>query len=236
MRAVIASLARALGGLADPVVGKVIAKTVGITVLVFIALGAALYYALVYALAQFGLSGGGFAEAAAAAILAIAAFWLLFRVVALAVLQFFADEVVAAVEQRHYAAAAQAARTVPLKRDIANAARGIIRTLSVNALVLPVALILAFTAIGPAVVFLLANAVLLGRELTDMTWHRYQETAGFARSPVSRAEQVMLGAAIAGVMLVPVVNLLAPVIGAAAGAHLTHKRMAERAVEPKEQQ
>ena len=51
----------------------------------------------------------------AAVLLVPIAMWLLFRVVALAVLQFFADEVVAAVEARHYPARAAQARPLPLR-------------------------------------------------------------------------------------------------------------------------
>jgi len=36
---------------------------------------------------------------------------------------------------------------------------------------------------------------------------------------------VLLGAAVAGMMLVPFLNLIAPVIGAAAGTHLVLRRL-----------
>jgi uncharacterized protein involved in cysteine biosynthesis len=42
---------------------------------------------------------------------------------------------------------------------------------------------------------------------------------------VGKAERVLLGAAMAGLMVVPLVNLLAPVIGAAAGTHLVLRRL-----------
>jgi len=78
-------------------------------------------------------------------------------------------------------------------------------------------------------VFLAVNAVLLGRELTDMAWLRH--CAGDERgNPVGRGERLLMGAAIAGMMLVPALNLVAPVIGAAAGTHLVLRRL-ERAGE-----
>jgi len=228
MGPVLISLVRAVRQMADRAIATVLAKTLLVTLGVFAALGAGLYLALVRLFAWAGWESGGFAEAAAAALIAIAAFWLLFRIVALAVLQFFADEIVAAVEQRHYAQTALNARPIPLHRDAANAARGIARALAVNAVALPVALAVWFTALGPAIVFLGANAVLLGRELTDMTWLRYRWQEPGAAHPVPRFEQIALGGAIAALMLVPLVNLAAPLIGAAAGAHLTHRRMAQR--------
>jgi uncharacterized protein involved in cysteine biosynthesis len=98
------------------------------------------------------------------------------------------------------------------------------RALGYNLLALPVAAVLAFTAIGPALVFLAVNAVLLGRELTDMAWLRHCH--GNERDyPVGRAERFVLGAVIAGMMLVPLAGLFAPVIGAAAGTHLVLRRL-----------
>ena len=92
---------------------------------------------------------------------------------------------------------------------------------------IPIAVVLIFTAIGPAVVFVLVNAVLLGRELTDMTWVRFGQD-GAAKTPVSGVDRFMLGGIVAGMMLVPGLGLLAPVIGTAAGTHVTHRAMADR--------
>ena len=227
MSSVIKALAMALGQLTDRAVLKVLLKSVLVTLLVFVALGAALYFALVYAFDAYGLEGGGLAGAAAAVLIAGVSFWFLFRVVALAVLQFFADEIVAAVEAKYYPEAAAKARKLPFRRDLANSARGIGRTIGWNALALPVALVLFFTAIGPAAVFLLVNAVLLGRELTDMAWLRHCGNAP-ADNPVPKARRFLLGGAVAMIMLVPFVNLIASVLGAAAGTHLAHGAMDER--------
>ena len=98
------------------------------------------------------------------------------------------------------------------------------RAVGYNLLALPVALVLLFTAIGPAIVFVLVNAVLLGRELTEMTWVRYTHDASQA-PPVSGVDRALLGGAMAGMLLIPGLGLLAPVIGTAAGTHLTHRAM-----------
>ncbi len=226
MSAVFTSLAKAFGQLTDRAVLCVVAKSVALTVLVFVVLGWALYAGLVEAFARAGLAGeaGGFAGAAAAVLIAGLAFWFLFRVVALAVLQFFADEIVEAVEARHYPEACAQARHLPFRRDLANSLRGIGRTLAVNALALPLAVVLMFTGIGTAVVFLGVNAWLLGRELTDMAWLRHCGDADGAErdNPVAKGQRIALGAVIAAIMLVPIANVLAPILGAAAGTHLTH--------------
>jgi len=224
MNAVFDALAKAFGQLSDRAVIGVLVKSVLVTLLVFAGLGVGLYFVLVASFEAAGLSGGGFASAATAAVIAILAAWLLFRVIALAVLQFFADEIVAAVEAKHYPERSKQAKPLPFRRDLANSLRGIGRTIGVNLLALPVAILLLVTGVGAAVVFLAVNAWLLGRELTDMAWLRHccEDTSG---NPVPRAQRILLGGVIAGIMVVPFVNLLAPIVGAAAGTHLTHRAM-----------
>lgn len=227
MTQVVSALGKAIGQLLDPAVLRVLGKTVVVTLLVFVALGVGLYAALVWLFAWMGWSDGGLAEATAAALIALLSGWLLFRVVALAVLQFFADEIVAAVEARHYPVAAASASRLPIAKDLANSLHGVGRALLFNLLALPVAAFLFFTAIGPAIVFLVVNAVLLGRELTDMSWLRHCG-GNPAGNPVPKFERLALGGAVAALMLVPFVNFLAPVIGAAAGTHLTQGCLARR--------
>jgi len=227
VKTVMKALGKAMRQLGDPMVVRVLVKSVGVTLLVFVALGASLFAGLTWAFAAAGLSDGGLASAAAAVLIAVLAAWLLLRVVAVAVLQFFADEVVAAVEQAHYPEAAKRAKPLPFRRDLANSLRGIGRTVAANLLALPVALVLLITGIGAAAVFLGVNAWLLGRELTDMAWLRHCDAGDneAAENPVPRLERVLLGGAIAAIMLVPVLGLVAPVIGAAAGTHLAQKAM-----------
>lgn len=230
MSAVLAAIVKALGQLGDRAVVAVLVKSVAVTLAVFALAGWGLYEGLAVVLREERIAAllpEGFAPAAqalAALVIGLAAFWFLFRVVALAVLQFFADDVVAAVEARHYPALAGQARPLPLAREVAVAARGMLRVIGYNLLALPLAAVLAVTAIGPAAVFLAVNALLLGRECTDMAWLRH--CAGDERgNPVGAGERFLLGAAVAGLMLVPLVNLLAPVVGAAAGTHLVLRRL-----------
>ncbi|MEP5937726.1 MAG: EI24 domain-containing protein [Erythrobacter sp.] len=223
MTLAIRSLLLGFGQLRDPAVLRVLAKSLVLTVLVFVTLGVGLYFGLVFWFDEMGLSDSGMAGAATAALLALISFWFLFRVVALAVLQFFADEVVQAVERKHYPDAMHHARALPFREDLSNSLKGVGRALLFNLIALPVALVLLFTAIGPAVVFLLVNSVLLGRELTDMAWLRHRPEPS-AIAPVGAGQRLILGACVAGLMLVPFVNLLAPIIGAAAGTHMVHIR------------
>jgi uncharacterized protein involved in cysteine biosynthesis len=78
------------------------------------------------------------------------------------------------------------------------------------------------TAIGPALVFGAINAVLLGRELTEMVALRHRDAAGKAPLP-GLPTRTALGAVVVALLLVPLVNLIAPVIGAAMATHLIHR-------------
>lgn len=93
---------------------------------------------------------------------------------------------------------------------------------------LPVALVLLVTGVGPPLVFLLVNAVLLGRELQDMVWLRHRHDPQ-AAAPLTGVNRALLGGAVAGLMTVPFVNLLAPLLGAAAATHLVHRAKAPHA-------
>jgi uncharacterized protein involved in cysteine biosynthesis len=226
MNAVLTALKKALAQMGDKVVARLLVKTALLTLLAFIGLGAAAYFGLTAVFAATGLDQTGLAGAVAAVLVTGLAFWFLFRVVALAVLQFFADEIVIAVEERHYPQAAACARKLPFQRDLRNSLSGAGRALLYNALAAPIALALIFTAVGPAAVFLTVNAVLLGRELTDMTWLRHcGEPPHFkpTPSPVPKAQRFMLGLVIAAIMLVPLANFLGALLGAAAGTHLVHR-------------
>lgn len=229
MSVVVTALTKAFSQLLDPAVVRVLVKSVLVTLLVFAGFAWALWFAIEASLQWAMLpflpdDYEGPAAAVLAFFLSAVLFWLLFRIVAVAVLQFFADEIVAAVEQAHYPEAAEQAKPLPLQRELAYSFKGIGRALLFNILALPVAAFLLITAIGPAVVFLFVNAVLLGRELTDMAWLRHCEGAPEA-NPVPAFQRLVLGAVVTAIMVVPFANLLAPILGAAAGAHLSHLAM-----------
>ena len=222
------ALTLALGQMLDPAILRVLGKTIAITLALFVAVGFALYFGLEQAFAYFSLDGGGFASAALATVIAIVSFWLLFRLVALAVLQFFAEDVVRAVEARHYRDEASVAREIGFAEGLCHSSGATMRAILANAAALPVAALLAPTGLGAPLVFWLVNAVLLGRELQDMVWLRYRldETEN---APVGALTRFALGGVVAGLLAVPVVNFIAPVLGAASATHLVHRGRAKNA-------
>jgi len=219
----LSAFALAIGQLGDRNILAVLLKSVVLTLAVFAALGAGLWFAI----ARWGMAdgNGGFIAAVVAGLLLIVSLWLLFRFVALAVLQLFGDEVVRAVEARHYPAAAATARPLGWREELRAGAKGLLRALGYNLLALPFAFVLMATAIGPAILFATVNAVLLGRELTEMAALRHCDDTGQAPLP-GFATRTALGAVVVALLLVPFVNLLAPVLGAAAATHLVHRKRA----------
>jgi uncharacterized protein involved in cysteine biosynthesis len=206
----------ALRDLTDPAVVRVFVKSMIVTLIVFAALGVGVF-ALLDRWAGHSLS------AVAATAVMILGGWLLFRVVAIAVLQLFGDEVVAAVERRAYPAAHGSARGVGLGRGLRMGLGSAGRALAANLVMLPVYLALLFTAIGPAIAFFVVNGWLLGRDLGDTVGSRHLDDAAMRGwRAATKGERFVLGLAVTGLFMVPLANLFAPILGAAMATHLFH--------------
>lgn len=214
--------------LGDRAILAVVAKSLAVTLALLATLGVGLWYAGGALARWLGLNPTASGIAGVVALLAGVAFgWLIFRALAIAVVGLFADEVVEAVERRHYPDALAAARPVPFARGLAMGARSAARTLLWNLAAVPLYVLLLATGVGTPIGFLLVNALLLGRDLGDMVAARHR-TAGqlSAFRSATRVPRALLGAAATALFLIPVVNLLAPVIGAAMATHLFHRRLA----------
>lgn len=229
MLSVTRSLMLACRELARPRVAAVLARSLAVSLLLYAALAGAGWWGLdaLFATAGFTdalFAGAGPLRAALSVLLVGIGLWLGWRIVAMAVIAFFADDVVALVEQRHYPAAARRARDPSLPTQARVALAGAGRALLANLLVLPVALALLVTGVGTLALFLLVNAVLLGRELQDMVWLRHRADAG-TPAPFTRAERFLLGGVVAVLLAVPGVAFIAPLLGAAAATHLLHRKL-----------
>lgn len=218
------AFALSIGQLTDPAILRVLAKSLAVTLAIFALLGAALYVGLRAAFAALaGVEIDGSLAGAAVVVLLVLGAWLLFRVIAIAVIGLFGDEVVAAVEARHYPAAHAAARPVGVARSTRMAIGSAARAVAVNVLMVPVYIALLFTAIGPAIAFFLVNALLLGRDLGEMVASRHMDDAtmrGWRKA--TRGRRFVLGLAGTGLFVVPGLNLFAPIIGASMATHQFH--------------
>ncbi len=220
----IRALSLTFAQLGDPAILKVLAKSLAVTLAIFTIAGIALVEGARWAAEAYGWGReSGFVAAAVAALATIAAAWLLFRAVAIPVIGFFANEVVAAIERKHYPEAAAVALAPSLTVSLRLAIASILRLIGLNLLMLPAYAVLLFTAIGPVILFAAVNAILLGRDLGEMVAVRHLDRARtglWLRQ--TRASRALLGLIVSGLFLVPLLNLIAPIIGAGLATHLFH--------------
>jgi uncharacterized protein involved in cysteine biosynthesis len=195
-------------------------KTLLLSLMAFALLALALWFAVHAARVHFGWGAaawGGWAEAAATVIGIAAAAWLLFRAVAIAIMNLFADDIIVAVERDSYPEAAARARPVGWAHSLHFALRSLARTIGWNLLALPAYALLLATGIGTIGLFLMLNAILLGRDLADMVEPRHP-----GLPPIPRGSRWLMGLVSALLFLVPLLNLLAPIWSAAMAVHMLH--------------
>ncbi len=224
---VLRALSRSLGQLGDRRIVAIFAKSMLITLLVCGGLIAVLGWTGQSVIARLGYASddAGGLLTVAIWLLSFAAAMLAFRAVAIPVVGFFGDQVVALVEERHYPQAARAAQPARVATSMRLALASVGRVLLVNLIATPVYLFLMITAIGPLILFLAINGVLLGRDFAEMVAVRHMERGEMRQWLRNhRIDYALLGLAITGLFMIPVANLLAPVLGAAAAAHLFHGR------------
>ncbi|WP_242148113.1 EI24 domain-containing protein [Sphingomonas sp. BAUL-RG-20F-R05-02] len=206
----------------------VFAKSLAITFALFILLGGGAWWWAQGLAATQGAEGWLSALAGFAALVAVfAAGWLLFRAIAVGVLMLFVEEIVVAVERKHYPQALAEARHVGMGRaalmGLASAARAIL----VNVVVLPLYIVLLVTGVGTVALFVVVNGWLLGRDLAEMVAARHLPAAAMRGWRKATAwQRFTLGVAGTGLFMVPILNLAAPVLGAAMATHLFHGRKA----------
>ncbi|MEG3087920.1 EI24 domain-containing protein [Sphingomonas sp. PB4P5] len=214
-----------IGQLCDRRILAVFLKSLALTIALLAALGLGAWYALTWLAAYWGWGSGAQSIAGmAAVVLALVAAGVLFRAVAVLVIGVFADDVVKAVEARHYPQALASARDVPLARSLAMGLGSVGRFVLINLLLLPAYIVLLVTGVGPAILFFLVNGWLLGRDLGDMVAARHlgaSELKGWrGATALSRFALGLIGT---GLFVVPIVNLAAPVIVAAMATHWFHQ-------------
>lgn len=225
----IQALTRAVAQLTDRTILTILLKVILLTILLFALFGVAAYFGLLWFFAWLGWTEGGFAAAAAAAIIAILTGLLLFRIVAIFVLNIFSDDIVDAVEHRYYPERAENATppsyVVGVKMGFASAGRA----LGYNILALPLYILLLVTGIGVPIAFFTINAILLGRDLQDMVAARHVTDYRNLTTEWSlpKAQRFFLGLVAALLLAIPFVNFLAPVLAAAMATHLVHGKKRE---------
>lgn len=209
----------ALRDLSSPRVLAILAQSLALTLLLLGLSGAAIFFGARWAFGQWGWLNNATRDMASILVIlgVLAGSWLLFRAVAIIVIGLFADGLVADVEGRHYPAAAARSVDVGWVQNIRLALASLGRLIGGNLLALPFYVLLLFTGIGTPILALIVNALLLGRDLEAMVLARHPDRARFGRST-----RWPLGLLSAASFVVPVANLLAPLLGAAMAVHMLH--------------
>ena len=193
-------------------------KVVLCTFASFLLLGVGMWFALNWLFAWLNIQNGAYLSALLSlAIIPISAF-LLFRVVAIAITWIFADDIIDAVEDRYYPQKAAFGKRPGVGAGVHMAVRSIARVVGYNLLALPLYIVLLVTGIGTAIAFMLLNALLLGKDLEDMLIARH----GASQGSIHKLPRLLLGFVGTVGMLIPFLNLLAPVLATAMAVHVVH--------------
>jgi CysZ protein len=222
----------------SPALRGILWKSIGLTLALLALVWLGLTRLVDYLLTNHSLSADypivdGFAFFLAGAGLLIALVYLLPAVTAV-VAGYFLDDVAEVVERQDYPADRPGA-ALPFGKAILYGLRFAGLSLLVNL----VALLLFFIPGINIAAFFVANAYLLGREYFELAAGRFWPAEDVTRLRMEHRGTVLAaGAVLAGLVLVPVLNLITPIFGAAMMVHL-HKRLtrdsAKRVPPPREQ-
>lgn len=153
--------------------------------------------------------------------------FFLFPGIATMFMGLFLDDIIDAVETRHYPDD-RAPKRLGIGESLVSSMRLGLVIIIINLLALPAYLILWFTAFGPIILYILINGYLLGREYFELVAERHMSAAEAANLRRDhRDKSIMAGMVITGIFMVPVLNLAAPILGVAAMVHLVHAIKAE---------
>ena len=213
------AFSKALGQLTDPPVQKV---------LLICLIGTFLVYSVLFALIGWVLTSTTLlawpgAEQWADWLLGIGAGLLalmLFPGIMSAALGLMLEPVVDAVEARHYQGLPEA-RTVDVIAATKSAARLVALTILLNLLALPFYIFLTFLG---AVLFYAINGYLIGREYYELVaLRRASDEEVEEEKQRNRTGIIWAGAVTTFLLTIPVINIVAPVIGVAAVTHLRQR-------------
>ncbi|SDG74655.1 EI24 domain-containing protein [Roseospirillum parvum] len=210
------AFSKAVGQLSDPRIRQVLWLSMGGALAVYVLLAIGLWLIL----GSFTLTDTAWLEAvidwvSGLGVLILAL--LLFPGVVSLVLGFLLEDVAQAVEDRHYPEQPKA-RAQPLAEVLLSTVRFVGVMVFLNLIALPVYLILP--PIAPFVFFGL-NGYLLSREYFELVaLRRLDAKAVDAMRKASLKRLWPAGAVLAVLLTVPVVNLVAPILGTAAMVHL----------------
>ena len=201
--------------LADPAIQRLLLRCVLLTLATLIALIATVA-ALLFGLDLTGLTWLDPILATAGSALVLVLAWLLFPIVVALILGLFAEDVIRVVERRHYLGL-PAAPGMSLAAQTYAGARFVLVALLLNLVVLPFYLLPG----ANLPIYLGLNGYLLGREYFELVAGQRLALGDVARLRRQwRGRLWLAGVAIAAMLIIPVFNLVAPVVAIAFMVHL----------------
>ena len=145
--------------------------------------------------------------------------WLLFPAVASVIIGFLLEDIAEAVENKHYPNLPKAA-SIPWGETLVEAIKFACVMVALNILALPIYLL--FPAVNLVVIYGL-NGYLISREYFELVGQR---RVGLKKAKALRkayqGKLLIAGALTAFLLTIPLVNLIAPVVGTAVMVHLFH--------------
>lgn len=146
--------------------------------------------------------------------------WLFFPAIASLIIGFLLEDIVDAVEEKHYPSAGPVDR-IDLMTSLVEALKLAGMMIGLNLLALPIYLF--FPAVN-LVVFYALNGYLISREYFELVaQRRVGVKAAKAVRKAYGGRLLIAGAMTAFLLTIPLLNLLAPVIGTAVMVHLFHR-------------
>ncbi|RVU36207.1 hypothetical protein EOI86_13370 [Hwanghaeella grinnelliae] len=158
--------------------------------------------------------------------------FLLFPAVTTTIVSLFLDEIIGAVEDKHYPGLGEP-RSQPLPELLGQSLKFLAIVVGVNILALPIYAILLFLPPLNLVFYYVLNGYLVGREFYEMVAVRRMtpEQAIVLRKRFG-GRVVLAGAIIVFCMTVPLLNLLVPVLAAASMVHIFESMRQKAAAVP----
>jgi CysZ protein len=215
----IAAARLALGDIVSPPFRGVLVKSLALT----IALLVALWLTIQWLLTRWVELPWGWVDAAFSILTGIGLVIGLGFLVAPATALFaglFLDAIAEVVERTHYPAE-PVGRPLPFIRGLVLSVKFLGVVILVNMIALPLVLVVGFGV----VIFLVANAYLLGREYFQLAALRFHDEQTVAALRARHSGAIFIGGLlVAAFLAVPVVNLFAPLFATALMVHF-HKRL-----------
>lgn len=214
------ALSKAIGQLSDPRTRGALWLGIGGALLVMVVLGILAGFGIAHIPAT-GMGWLDWLIAAIGGVGTLGAIWFLFPTTVLIVTSLLLERVALAVEARHYPTL-PAPRDVPLSEDIKGSLMLALKGLGLNLLFLPAYI---FLPVISWALFVALNGYLIGREYYQQVAMRRMSLPEVEPSfKAQRSRYWVAGALIAALGLIPIVNLLIPIIATALFVHLFQSR------------